>query len=227
MQYAILGNTGLVVSRLAFGAMTFTAGDRSMGSVYKTEAAAANELVGQALDAGINFFDTADAYASGQSETMLGAALKARRGEVIISTKVGFRTGGPLTQAGLSRRHILWSIDQSLKRLGTDWIDIYIVHKEDPHTPLEETLAALGDVVRSGKTRYIGFSFPVSTSFPSTRSMASASSSECGRLPPTGRQGSRRWRSRGCWQNGRSPASCSAPPSLINWPTISARPIWS
>jgi aryl-alcohol dehydrogenase-like predicted oxidoreductase len=158
MQYATLGNTGLVVSRLAIGAMTFTAGDRSIGSVYKTEAAAANALVAQALDAGINFFDTADAYASGQSETMLGAALKPRRGEVIISTKVGFRTGVPLSQAGLSRRHIFWSIDQSLKRLGTDWIDVYIVHREDPHTPLEETLAALGDLVRSGKTRYIGFS---------------------------------------------------------------------
>jgi aryl-alcohol dehydrogenase-like predicted oxidoreductase len=158
MQYATLGNTGLVVSRLAFGAMTFTAGDRSIGSVYKTEAAAADALVGQALDAGINFFDTADAYASGQSETILGAALKARRDEVVIATKVGFRTGEPLTQAGLSRRHILWSIDQSLKRLGTDWVDVYIVHKEDPYTPLDETLAALDAVVRSGKARYIGFS---------------------------------------------------------------------
>lgn len=158
MQYTTLGNTGLVVSRLAFGAMTFTAGDRSLGAVYKTDAEAANALVGQALDAGINFFDTADAYASGQSERILGAALKSRRDEVVIATKVGFRTGTPLSQAGLSRRHILWSVDQSLKRLGTDWIDAYIVHKEDPHTPLEETLLALDAVVRSGKVRYIGFS---------------------------------------------------------------------
>lgn len=158
MQYTTLGNTGLVVSRLAFGAMTFTAGDRSLGAVYKTDAEAADALVGQALDAGINFFDTADAYASGQSERILGETLRARRDEVVIATKVGFRTGAPLTQAGLSRRHILWSVDQSLKRLGTDWIDAYIVHKEDPHTPLEETLLALDAVVRSGKVRYIGFS---------------------------------------------------------------------
>ncbi|WDZ75533.1 aldo/keto reductase [Ensifer adhaerens] len=158
MQYTTLGNTGLVVSRLAFGAMTFTAGDRSIGAVYKTDAEAADALVGQALDAGINFFDTADAYASGQSERILGAALKSRRDEVVIATKVGFRTGAPLGQAGLSRRHILWSVDQSLKRLGTDWIDAYIVHKEDPHTPLEETLEALDAVVRAGKVRYIGFS---------------------------------------------------------------------
>ncbi|KSV94361.1 aldo/keto reductase [Sinorhizobium sp. GL28] len=158
MQYTTLGNTGLVVSRLAFGAMTFTAGDRSLGAVYKTDAEAADALVGQALDAGINFFDTADAYASGQSERILGETLRARRDEVVIATKVGFRTGAPLSQAGLSRRHILWSVDQSLKRLGTDWIDTYIVHKEDPHTPLEETLLALDAVVRSGKVRYIGFS---------------------------------------------------------------------
>ena len=158
MQYTTLGTTGLVVSRLAFGAMTFTAGDRSLGAVYKTDAEVADALVGQAMDAGINFFDTADAYASGQSERILGEALKSRRDEVVIATKVGFRTGSPFTQAGLSRRHILWSVDQSLKRLGTDWIDTYIVHKEDPYTPLEETLSALDAVVRSGKVRYIGFS---------------------------------------------------------------------
>jgi aryl-alcohol dehydrogenase-like predicted oxidoreductase len=158
MQYATLGNTGLIVSRMAFGAMTFTAGDRSLASVFKTEAADAETLVGQALDAGINFFDTADVYASGQSETMLGQALRSRRDEVVIATKVGFRGGEPLTQAGLGRRHILWSIDQSLTRLGTDRIDVYVVHKEDPVTPLEETLEALDAVVRSGKARYIGFS---------------------------------------------------------------------
>ncbi|WP_457831241.1 aldo/keto reductase, partial [Staphylococcus aureus] len=92
-------------------------------------------------------FDTADGYASGESETLLGAALKSRRDQVVIASKVGFRTGAPLTQAGLSRRHILWSIDQSLKRLGTDYLDVYIVHKEDPYTPIEETVAALDRVV--------------------------------------------------------------------------------
>ena len=158
MQFATLGNTGLIVSRLAFGAMTFTSGNRAIRTVFKTEAQTANQLVGRALDAGINFFDTADGYAGGQSEEMLGAALSSHRDEVVIATKVGFRSGQPLIRAGLTRRHILWSIDQSLKRLQTDWIDLYIVHKEDEYTPLEETLSALNDVVRSGKARYIGFS---------------------------------------------------------------------
>ena len=158
MQFAPLGNTGVIVSRLAFGAMTFTAGNKDIGAVYKVGAALADQLVGRALDAGVNFFDTADAYAGGESETLLGAALKKRRQEVVIATKVGFRTGKPLTQAGLSRRHILWSADQSLKRLGTDWLDVYIAHREDPHTPLEESLEALDFLVRSGKVRYLGFS---------------------------------------------------------------------
>ena len=123
MRYAKLGNTGLIVSRLAFGAMTFTAGDRRMKSIFKTEPAVANALVGRALDAGINFFDTADIYAFGQSEQILGAALKGRRDEVVIATKAGVRSGANLLRAGLSRRHIQWSVDQSLKRLGTDWIE--------------------------------------------------------------------------------------------------------
>jgi aryl-alcohol dehydrogenase-like predicted oxidoreductase len=158
MKYRSLGNTGLTVSRLAFGAMTFTAGNKDLGSIYKVGVKAAGELVGSALDAGVNFFDTADAYANGESETLLGAALKPHRERVVVATKVGFRTGAPLTQSGLSRRHILWSIDQSLKRLGTDWIDIYVAHREDPFTPLDETLDALDTVVRAGKVRYLGFS---------------------------------------------------------------------
>jgi aryl-alcohol dehydrogenase-like predicted oxidoreductase len=158
MQYTLLGNTGLTVSRLAFGAMTFTAGNKDIGAVYKVGSDLAGGLVGRALEAGINFFDTADAYAGGESEAMLGAALQPHRNQVVIATKVGFRTGPALTRAGLSRRHILWSVDQSLERLGTDWIDVYIAHREDPHTPLEETLAALDAVVRAGKVRYLGFS---------------------------------------------------------------------
>jgi aryl-alcohol dehydrogenase-like predicted oxidoreductase len=158
MKYALLGNTGLIVSRLAFGAMTFTAGNKDIGSIYKVGAALADQLVGRSLDAGINFFDTADAYAGGESEALLGAALKPHRSRVVIASKVGFRSGSPLTQSGLSRRHILWSIDQSLKRLGTDWLDVYIAHREDPDTPLEETLEALDAVVRAGKVRYLGYS---------------------------------------------------------------------
>jgi aryl-alcohol dehydrogenase-like predicted oxidoreductase len=158
MQYAPLGHTGLVVSRLAFGAMTFTSGNQDFASVYKVGAQLANQLVGRALDAGVNFFDTADAYAGGQSETLLGQALKSRRNDVVIATKVGMRSGTALTQSGLSRRHILWSVDESLKRLGSGWIDVYIAHREDPCTPLEETLAAFDAVVRAGKVRYLGFS---------------------------------------------------------------------
>jgi aryl-alcohol dehydrogenase-like predicted oxidoreductase len=158
MKYALLGQTGLVVSRLSLGTMTFTAGDRSIAGLYKTDAAAADRLVGRALDGGVNFFDTADSYAHGQSEEVLGAAVKSRRNHVVLATKVGIRTGSSLTQAGLSRRHILWSVDQSLRRLGTDWIDVYVTHVQDPHTPLEETLSALDATVRAGKVRYLGFS---------------------------------------------------------------------
>lgn len=157
MQYNRLGNTGLVVSRLAFGAMTF-GNDPSITSVYKVTQDDAHAMVNMALEAGINFFDTADGYSAGQSEIMLGKALAKRRQDVVIATKVGFRTGSPVTQAGLSKRHILFSCEQSLKRLNTDYIDLYILHKEDPYTPLEETLSALDMLVRAGKVRYIGFS---------------------------------------------------------------------
>jgi len=158
MQYANLGNSGLIVSRLAFGAMTFSAGNKDMAAITKVGAQLADELVGRALDAGVTLFDTADLYAGGESEMLLGAALKSRRNEVVIATKVGFRAGPAIVQSGLTRRHILWSVDGSLKRLGTEWIDLYLVHREDPFTPLEETLAALDAVVRAGKVRYLGFS---------------------------------------------------------------------
>ena len=158
MRYAMLGQTGLLVSRLAFGAMTFTAGNKDLSALYKVGAELADTLVGRALDRGVTFFDTADGYAGGESEMLLGRALRSRRDSVVLATKVGFRTGPALTQAGLSRRHISWSVDQSLKRLGTDWIDVYLAHREDPYTPLEETLSALDAVVRSGKARYLGFS---------------------------------------------------------------------
>jgi aryl-alcohol dehydrogenase-like predicted oxidoreductase len=160
MQYATLGDTGLVVSRLGFGAFTFTQGNQTLSSVYKVGAELADELVGRALDAGVNLFDTADVYADGESETLLGAALKPHRDKVVITTKVGNRgtTDRELMRTGLSRRHILWSVDRSLKRLGTDWIDVYVAHREDPFTPLEETLEAFDAVVRAGKVRYIGFS---------------------------------------------------------------------
>lgn len=157
MQYTLLGNSGLVVSRLAFGALTLTRDD-PMHGIAKVRGADADALVGQALDAGINFFDTADIYAGGQSEEVLGKALAPHRDAVVIATKVMGRMGAPLVQAGLTKRHVSWAIDQSLRRLGTDWVDVYIAHNEDAHTPLEETLEALDAVVRAGKARYLGFS---------------------------------------------------------------------
>jgi aryl-alcohol dehydrogenase-like predicted oxidoreductase len=160
VQYTQLGSTGLIVSRLALGGSTFTQGDKSLGAFYKVGPDLADELVGKALDAGVNYFDTADVYASGQSEELLGAALKPHRDRIVLSTKVGNRGAGnrEVLHSGLSRRHILWSVDQSLRRLGTDWIDFYNVHRTDPFTPLEETLEALDAVVRAGKVRYIGYS---------------------------------------------------------------------
>jgi aryl-alcohol dehydrogenase-like predicted oxidoreductase len=158
MDYVMLGNSGLVVSRLAFGAMTFTNGAKSTASINKVDQAAADTMVGCARSAGVNFFDTADIYDRGESEVVLGRALKSCRNDVVIATKVGLRTGSPLTQAGLSRRHILRSLDDSLTRLGTEWIDVYIAHRYDPLTPLEETLSAFNAAVRSGKVRYLAFS---------------------------------------------------------------------
>jgi len=161
MQYTTLGQTGLVVSRLAFGAMTFGVGELVPGVSNNIDQTAADQMVGRALDAGINLFDTADAYTSGQSETMLGKALAQRRHGVVIATKVGFRTGKALTDTGLSARHIIAAAEGSLKRLGTDYIDLYQIHIPDPLTPSEETVRALDDLVRRGLVRYLGFSnFP-------------------------------------------------------------------
>jgi aryl-alcohol dehydrogenase-like predicted oxidoreductase len=158
MQYNTLGKTGLVVSRMALGAMTFGSGEGALGSIFKVDQALADRFAGTALDAGINFFNTADAYAGGESERMLGKALGARRKDVVITTKVGFRTGDALVHQGLSRHHVLNGLEGSLARLGTDYIDVYIAHRWDPLTPLEETLEALDSAVRAGKVRYIGFS---------------------------------------------------------------------
>lgn len=156
MDYTRLGGSGLVVSRFAFGAMTFGTGN--LPSVYKVDEGNARALVERALQAGVNFFDTADAYADGQSERILGSVLAKRRKDVVISTKVGMRTGEGLLSTGLSRRHVLAACDASLARLATDYLDLYILHRFDPMTPVEETLEALDDLVRSGKVRYIGFS---------------------------------------------------------------------
>ena len=158
MQYNRLGNSGLIVSRLAFGVMTFGHELGQMGAVWKTGQEEANALVQRSLDAGINFFDTADGYAGGQSEVMLGKALGARRKDIVLSTKIGFRTGPPITQSGGSMRHILNSAEQCLKRLGTDYIDLLSIHRFDGYTPFEETARALENLVTRGLVRYVGYS---------------------------------------------------------------------
>lgn len=157
MLYSRLGDTGLVVSRLSLGTMTFGEGSGNK-AIARTRPEDATRIVGAAIDAGVNFFDTADIYAGGESETMLGRALGSRRDEVVIATKAGWRTGAPLNRSGLSAGHLLWSIEQSLKRLGTSHVDVYIAHRDDAHTPLEETLQALDTIVRHGKARYLGVS---------------------------------------------------------------------
>lgn len=158
MRYARLGSSGLVVSRLALGTMTFGS---KYGAIAKVDQNAANGMVDRALDAGINLFDTADQYSGGQSEEMLGKALGPRRPDVAVATKVGLRMGESLLDAGLSARHVIASAEASLRRLGTDYVDLLQLHLPDPHTPLEETLGALDNLVRRGLVRYVGFcNFP-------------------------------------------------------------------
>ena len=147
------------MSRLAFGVMTFGTAKGSIQGVWKTNQEEASALVQHALDAGINFFDTADSYASGQSEEMLGKALGVKRKDVVISTKVGFRAAGNgMLEAGASSRHIINGAEASLRRLNTDYLDLLSVHRFDPYTPFEETARALENLVTRGLVRYVGFS---------------------------------------------------------------------
>ena len=159
MEYVRLGSTGLKVSRLALGCMSFGSRERDAFR-WTLDERASRPFFRMALDSGINFFDTADAYSRGASEVIVGKLLKemARRDEVVIATKV-FATMGPgPNDRGLSRKHIMASIDASLQRLQTDYVDLYQIHRFDDDTPMEETLGALDDIVRAGKTRYIGAS---------------------------------------------------------------------
>jgi len=160
MRYNLLGRTGLYVSELCLGTMTF-GGKGFWQVVGKLGQSEAEALVGTALDGGVNFIDTADVYSEGESERLLGAALKSLarpREQVVVATKVRAPAGKGVNQVGLSRAHIFSSIDQSLSRLQLDHVDLYQIHGVDPVTPIEETVQALSDVVRSGKVRYVGFS---------------------------------------------------------------------
>ena len=157
MEYINLGATGLKVSRICLGTMTY--GDPKWRPWTLGEDAS-RPFFKQALEAGINFFDTADVYSQGVSEEVTGRVLKelAQRDQIILATKVFNPMGQEPNERGLSRKHILDSIDASLRRLGTDYVDLYQIHRWDDETPIEETLQALHDVVRAGKARYIGAS---------------------------------------------------------------------
>jgi aryl-alcohol dehydrogenase-like predicted oxidoreductase len=158
MNYRELADTGVFVSELCLGTMTFGGRGQIWEVIGGIDQPSVDALVSRALDAGINFVDTANVYAAGESETMLGKALGSRRHEVVLATKVRGRTGPGANQVGLSRLHILQAVEDSLKRLDTDYIDLYQIHRFDLLTNIEDTLRALDDLVHSGKVRYIGCS---------------------------------------------------------------------
>ena len=159
MDYVKLGRTGLTVSRVCLGCMSY--GDPARGNhAWTLDEAASRPFLARALDLGINFFDTANVYSDGSSEAIVGRALleMTSRDELVIATKVHGRMRPGANGGGLSRKHILSEIDHSLRRLGTDHVDLYQIHRWDPKTPIEESLEALHDVVKAGKARYIGAS---------------------------------------------------------------------
>jgi aryl-alcohol dehydrogenase-like predicted oxidoreductase len=159
MEYVKLGNTGLDVSRICLGCMSFGVAER-WHHPWILDEERSRPIIQKALELGINFFDTANVYADGTSEEIIGRALKdyANRDEIVLATKVHGRMHQGPNGAGLSRKAIMSEIDRSLKRLGTDYVDLYQIHRWDYNTPIEETMGALHDVVKAGKARYIGAS---------------------------------------------------------------------
>ena len=158
MEYIKFGNTGMMVSRICLGTMTYgTPTDRWPWALNEEQS---RPFIKKALDLGINFFDTADIYSNGLSEEVVGRALLdfTKRDDFVLATKVAFPMGPGPNDKGLSRKHIMSAIDASLKRLGTDYVDLYQIHRWDNNTPIEETMEALHDVVKAGKARYIGAS---------------------------------------------------------------------
>ncbi|MEK5254690.1 aldo/keto reductase [Paenibacillus sp. FSL F4-0125] len=159
MEYVKLGNTGLDVSRLCLGCMSFGVAERWIHK-WVLDEEQSRLIIKKALELGINFFDTANVYSDGTSEEILGRAIRdyANRDEIVLATKVYNRMHEGPNGAGLSRKAIMSEIDKSLKRLGTDYVDLYQIHRWDYHTPIEETMEALHDIVKAGKARYIGAS---------------------------------------------------------------------
>ena len=158
MEYRQLGHSGLKVSALSFGAGTFGGGNEFFQAWGKTHVDEATKIVDLCLDAGVNLFDTADVYSNGLSEEVLGKAIAGKRDQLLISSKATFRFGEGPNDLGSSRHHLIRSCEQSLRRLGTDYIDIYHMHGFDATTPVEETLDDARQLVRSGKVRYIACS---------------------------------------------------------------------
>ncbi|PUZ22616.1 aldo/keto reductase [Chitinophaga parva] len=158
MEYRQLGASGLMVPVLSFGTATFGGGNEFFKAWGNTQLEEARELVKLCMDAGVNFFDTANVYSAGRSEEILGQALKGMRQQVIISTKATFNMGGGPRDQGSSRSHLLLQVEHSLKRLHTDYIDVYHMHGFDGNTPIDETLKTLDTLVTSGKVRYIACS---------------------------------------------------------------------
>src|SRR3954449_4687905 len=158
MKYRQLADTGVFVSELCLGAMTFGGVGQMWEVIGGLGQPEVDTLVHRAIDGGINFIDTANVYSAGESETMLGKALAGKRHDVVVATKVRGRMGKGPNDVGLSRLHIVESVEASLKRLGTDYIDLYQIHRPDALTNIEDTLRALDDLVRAGKVRYIGCS---------------------------------------------------------------------
>jgi aryl-alcohol dehydrogenase-like predicted oxidoreductase len=161
MKYKILGNTGLFVSELCLGTMTFGGGKGMWSAIGQLDQDAVNGLVKRAVEAGINFIDTANVYSEGLSEQLTGKSIRdlgLKRDDLVIATKVRGKMGEGLNHSGLTRKHIMEQAEASLKRLNIDYIDLYQIHSYDPLTPLEETLRALETLVQSGKVRYIGCS---------------------------------------------------------------------
>jgi aryl-alcohol dehydrogenase-like predicted oxidoreductase len=161
MRYSRLGNSGLIVSELCLGAMTFGTKPGRFGTIGGLDQEASTALVKQAFDGGVNFIDTANVYTEGQSEEFVGGAIRAlglTRGEVILATKATGGMGPGKMESGFSKKHLLDQIDASLARLQLDYVDLYQIHAWDPHTPMEEALRALEDIVRSGRARYVGVS---------------------------------------------------------------------
>jgi aryl-alcohol dehydrogenase-like predicted oxidoreductase len=158
MNYRRLGNSGLKVSALSFGAGTFGGSGPLFGAWGNTDAREARRLIDICLEAGLNLFDTADVYSNGASEEVLGEAIKGRRNEVLISTKISLPMGDGPNEAGSSRLRLIKAVEDALRRLGTDHIDLLQLHAFDAGTPVEEVLSTLGDLVRTGKLRYVGAS---------------------------------------------------------------------